>query len=164
MPRHCNDMPSHLVVEALSAMAHLSYPQVNTERQLTAWTEPIHIIIKRDWKHYWFQSRFYGTLAEKGVLIFLITVLMIVFAAIMLIESWYLLSHRKTGIFGQAATERSFRHCSIWGWLLLIWGIVSLILLWSYWFGSNRIGNWLPGWHGNGTGNQLVSVQKTLIS
>lgn len=43
----------------------------------------------------------------------MITVLMIVFAAIMLIESWYLLSHRKTGIFGQAATERSFRHCSI---------------------------------------------------
>ncbi len=104
-------MPSHLVVEALSAMAHLSYPQVNTERQLTAW-------------------------AEKGVLIFLITVLMIVFAAIMLIESWYLLSHRKTGIFGQAATERSFRHCSIWGWLLLIWGIVSLIAA----FFSDHIG------------------------
>ncbi|SDN40814.1 hypothetical protein [Limosilactobacillus mucosae] len=66
----------------------------------------------------------------------MITVLMIVFAAIMLIESWYLLSHRNTGIFGQAATERSFRHCSIWGWLLLIWGIVSLIAA----FFSDRIG------------------------
>lgn len=67
----------------------------------------------------------------------MITVLMIVFAAIMLIESWYLLSHRKTGIFfGQAATERSFRHCSIWGWLLLIWGIVSLIAA----FFSDHIG------------------------
>lgn len=59
----------------------------------------------------------------------MITVLMIVFAAIMLIESWYLLSHRKTGIFGQAATERSFRHCSIWG-------IVSLIAA----FFSDHIG------------------------
>lgn len=66
----------------------------------------------------------------------MITVLMIGFAAIMLIESWYLLSHRKTGIFGQAATERSFRHCSIWGWLLLIWGIVSLIAA----FFSDHIG------------------------
>ncbi|MEO5284822.1 hypothetical protein ABC389_02365 [Limosilactobacillus sp. WILCCON 0053] len=66
----------------------------------------------------------------------MITVLMIIFAAIMLIESWYLLSHRKTGIFGQTATERSLRHCSIWGWLLLIWGIVSLIAA----FFSDHIG------------------------
>ena len=61
---------------------------------------------------------------------FLITVLMIVFAAIMLIESWYLLSHRKTGIFGQAATER-VSSLQIWGWLPLIWGIVSLIAAFS---------------------------------
>ena len=66
----------------------------------------------------------------------MITVLMIFFAAIMLIEGWYLLSHRNTGIFGQAPTERSIRHCNIWGWVMLIWGIVCLIAA----FFPNRIG------------------------
>lgn len=61
---------------------------------------------------------------------------MILFAAIMLIESWYFLSHRQKGLFGQPVTAATIRHCTIWGWLLLILGVISLIVA----FFPNHIG------------------------